>query len=102
MCSCQCDASRALCASDRELHFHCDPARGGRRPGSAASARASMICAIPSRRECWSNARPSRDDVARHFVALSTYLGHADIRHTYWYLEATPDLMADIAAAARR
>lgn len=39
-----------------------------------------------------------RGAVARHFVALSTYLGHADIRHTYWYLEATPELMADIAA----
>ena len=38
--------------------------------------------------------------VARHFVALSNYLGHAHIRHTYWYLEATPDLMGDIAALA--
>ena len=41
-----------------------------------------------------------REDVARDFVALSTYLGHGHIRHTYWYLEATPDLMDDIAAAA--
>jgi integrase len=41
-----------------------------------------------------------REDVARDFVALSTYLGHGDIRSTYWYLEATPDLMGDIAAAA--
>ena len=41
-----------------------------------------------------------RDDVARDFVALSTYLGHAHICHTYWYLEATPNLMADIAGAA--
>ena len=41
-----------------------------------------------------------REAVARHFVALATYLGHADIAHTYWYLEATPDLMTDIAAAA--
>jgi integrase/recombinase XerD len=41
-----------------------------------------------------------RDEVARHFVALSTYLGHADIAHTYWYLDATPELMTDIAAAA--
>ena len=41
-----------------------------------------------------------RDDAARDFVALSTYLGHASIRHTYWYVEATPDLMADIAGAA--
>lgn len=40
-----------------------------------------------------------REDVGRHFVALATYLGHADISHTYWYLEATPELMLDIAAA---
>jgi integrase/recombinase XerD len=37
--------------------------------------------------------------VARHFVALATYMGHTDIAHTYWYLEATPELMADVAAA---
>jgi integrase len=41
-----------------------------------------------------------REAVARDFVALSTYLGHSDIRYTYWYLEATPDLMGDIAATA--
>ena len=41
-----------------------------------------------------------RGAVARHFVALSTYLGHGDIQQTYWYLEATPELMAGIAAAA--
>jgi integrase len=41
-----------------------------------------------------------REAVARHFVALATYLGHTDIAHTYWYLEATPDLMVDIGDAA--
>lgn len=41
-----------------------------------------------------------RDAVARHFVALATYMGHSDISHTYWYLEATPELMIDIATAA--
>lgn len=41
-----------------------------------------------------------RKAVARHFVALSTYLGHIDIKQTYWYLTATPELMTDIAAAA--
>lgn len=41
-----------------------------------------------------------RHAVARHFIALSTYLGHVDVRNTYWYLEATPGLMADIAEAA--
>jgi integrase len=42
----------------------------------------------------------SRETVARHFVALATYLGHSDIRHTYWYLEATPELMSGLADAA--
>jgi hypothetical protein len=32
-------------------------------------------------------------------AALSTYLGHADIANTYWYLEATPALLGDVAAA---
>jgi integrase/recombinase XerD len=41
-----------------------------------------------------------REVVARHFVALATYMGHADIAHTYWYLEATPELMTAIGAAA--
>ncbi len=41
-----------------------------------------------------------REAVARQFVALATYLGHADIAHTYWYLESTPELMASIAAAS--
>jgi integrase len=41
-----------------------------------------------------------RAEVARHFVALATYLGHTDITHTYWYLEATPELMTGLADAA--
>ena len=41
-----------------------------------------------------------RQKVSRHFVALSTYLGHVDIKQTYWYLESTPDLMTEIAATA--
>lgn len=41
-----------------------------------------------------------REAVARHFVALATYMGHMDIASTYWYLEATPELMTGIAAAA--
>ena len=30
-------------------------------------------------------------------VALTTYLGHSDVRNSYWYLEATPALFARIA-----
>jgi integrase len=40
-----------------------------------------------------------RDNVDRHMLALSTYLGHSRISDTYWYLEATPDLMRHIADA---
>jgi integrase len=40
-----------------------------------------------------------RDAVARHMLALSTYLGHAHIVDTYWYLQATPQLMRGIADA---
>lgn len=41
-----------------------------------------------------------REVIARHAVALMTYMGHADPRYTYWYLQATPELMTSIAAAA--
>jgi integrase/recombinase XerD len=41
-----------------------------------------------------------RRAIAKHFVALSTYLGHVKMSATHWYLEATPDLMNDIASAA--
>lgn len=40
-----------------------------------------------------------RTAVARHIVALSTYLGHAHVSDTYWYLQATPALMGQIAEA---
>jgi integrase len=38
-----------------------------------------------------------RDRITKHMLALSTYLGHARVADTYWYLEATPDLMRNIA-----
>ena len=43
-----------------------------------------------------------RQAVAHHTAALCTYLGHADVSNTYWYLEATPVLLRDIAAASER
>jgi integrase len=33
-------------------------------------------------------------DVAAMMPRLSTYLGHTDPKHTYWYLSAAPELMA--------
>ena len=52
--------------------------------------------AVRSLEQC----RHDRDAVGRHVVALSTYLGHAHVTDTYWYLQATPILMGQIAAAS--
>lgn len=41
-----------------------------------------------------------RDQVTPHMLALSTYLGHASVRGTYWYLQSSPTLMHDMANAA--
>lgn len=32
-------------------------------------------------------------DVGRELPKLATYLGHVDVGHTYWYLEAVPELL---------
>lgn len=45
---------------------------------------------------------PSRKDVGRHMLALSTTLGHASVTDTYYYLEATPVLMRQVSEAAER
>jgi integrase/recombinase XerD len=36
-------------------------------------------------------------DPAREMIKLTTYLGHADPAHTYWYIEAVPELL-DLAS----
>lgn len=38
------------------------------------------------------------EKIGRHMVALTTYLGHSEMRNSYWYLEATPALFAKVAA----
>ena len=43
-----------------------------------------------------------RSRSSAHMVALSTYMGHVNIYATYWYLEATADLMRDVAAAGEQ
>jgi len=40
--------------------------------------------------------------IAEHQLALTTYLGHATVASTYWYLEATPPLMTSIAEGCAR
>jgi integrase/recombinase XerD len=43
--------------------------------------------------------RPAdRSRSGAHMAALAIYMGRVNIYATYWYLEATADLMRDIAA----
>jgi integrase/recombinase XerD len=71
------------------------PGPGGIRPNLHSfrhSFAVSALLACPD----------GRDAITKHMLALSTYLGHSKIAHTYWYLEAVPDLMRDIADRAEQ
>ena len=109
------DARRRLEADDRHLFLS---ARGRRISGCMADYTFRVIAKLANIET--GRARPCRihdlrhtfatrsleactadqGSVAEHFVALSTYMGHTDIKHTYWYFEATPELMAGMAWAA--
>jgi len=41
-------------------------------------------------------------NIDQRIAALSTYLGHAKVSDTYWYLTGVPELMAIAAARFER
>lgn len=43
-----------------------------------------------------------RGAIDRRAVALSTYLGHVEIANTYWYLQATPDLLRRVSESGEK
>jgi integrase/recombinase XerD len=66
------------------------PAPGGHRPRLHDLRHAFAVRAL--------QAGPTgRTRIGQHMTALATYLGHVNIYATYWYLEAAPDLLQDIA-----
>jgi integrase len=69
-----------------------DRGRGGRRPRIHDLRFSFAVRALETYPE-------GRDNVGPHMLALSTYMGHTEFRYTYWYLQATPNLMEDIAEA---
>jgi integrase len=69
-----------------------DPGSEGRRPRIHDIRHTFAVRAL-------TNCPEGRDNVGRHMLALSTYLGHANLSDTYWYLESTPHLMQDIQDA---
>jgi integrase/recombinase XerD len=49
-----------------------------------------------------SSSAEGRDHIGRQSVALMTYLGHAHVSSTFWYLERSPQLLNEIAQACQR
>lgn len=68
------------------------PAAGHHRPRLHDLRHAFAVRALQT-------SPPGRLRTGQHMVALATYLGHVNIYATYWYLEATADLLSDIAGA---
>ncbi|MFV0644899.1 MAG: tyrosine-type recombinase/integrase [Sphingomonadaceae bacterium] len=62
--------------------------RGGYRYVRIHDLRHSFIC---HRLMAWQRDGVSTDNA---MLALSTYVGHANVADTYWYLEGIPELMA--------
>lgn len=68
-------------------------ARGGHRMPRIHDLRHTFVC------RCLRRWYKKGVDIDRNMLALSTYLGHAKVTDTYWYVTAIPELMA---IAARR
>ena len=63
-------------------------ARGGHAAPRIHDLRHTFIC---RRVRLW---HEHGADIDNAMVALSTYVGHAKVSDTYWYLTAAPDLMS--------
>lgn len=71
-------------------------ARGGHPAPRIHDLRHSFIC---HRLEDW---YAQGLDIDRSILALSTYVGHAKVTDTYWYVTATPELLAIAAQRFNR
>lgn len=93
---------KALLVHDVEVAFRTAACASGLedRPGRARPTPHSLrhTFAVRALQAC----PDGRDAITQHMLALSTYLGHAKVADTYWYLEAVPELMTDIADRCER
>jgi integrase len=66
------------------------PATGSRRIGRGPRLQDFRHCFATRKLIEWYRAGL---DVGRELPKLAAYLGHVDVAHTYWYLEAVPELL---------
>jgi hypothetical protein len=76
-------------------------------PGIIQNPACCRLCRIRHNRHQFGirvlEAGPAtRDGVDARMLALSTYMGHARLDSTYWYLHATPHLLTGICDTTER
>lgn len=95
-------AGKPLIINDVEIAFRAAATKIGLRcsPGMSRPTPHSLrhTFAVRALEAC----PDERDHITKHMLALSTYLGHAKVANTYWYLQATPELMSGIAERCER
>ena len=83
-----CTARRTFAKISRGVGLRA--ATGSRRSGRGPRLRDFRHCFATRKLIEWYRAGL---DVGRELPKLTTYLGHVDVAHTYWYLEAVPELL---------
>jgi integrase len=93
---------------DRLQHHHVYPVvwrlsreTGLRRPGDRTGPRVHDLRHRFAIRTLLGWYREGKD-IEQHLPVLSTYLGHACVQDTYWYLSACPELMREAARRLER
>jgi integrase len=79
-----------------QLRSHLGPPRGGHLYVRLHDLRHTFLC---RRLEQWYGEGRQID---RHMLSLSTYVGHVKVTDTYWYMTATPELLALAAQRAQQ
>ncbi|MXW92786.1 MAG: tyrosine-type recombinase/integrase [Rhodospirillaceae bacterium] len=93
------EGKRKICYSVAHSAFHKILDRAGIAPGRERRPRIHDLrhsFATRVLEQCGAG----EDAIARHAVALMTYMGHSNLRYTYRYLHRTPELLAEMAQAA--
>lgn len=88
---------KPLRLADVESAFHTAVKQAGLPPGAPRARPTPYSLRHSFAVRALQTCPDGRDAIGKHMLALSTYLGHSRAAHTYWYLEAVPDLMRDIA-----